>query len=185
MYFPAGTFTASAAGFYYVTMTSTTVGTVYSNLYVSGIPTIPASPALVTTGAGAYVQTTGAAVDALSIPVPGGTLGANGAIEIDCLVSNINNANNKTIVVKYSSAPILSLALTATLTFNAIGKIVNVGVIGRQIAFVSTALGTSVNATTQYSIDSGINQNIIATLQLAVDTDYMVLQRVGIRLIKS
>ncbi len=59
LYFPANAIAAgSAAGKYYCQMSSTTVGVIFNNTYVSGTPVVPTSPtAFVTTGPGAYTQT--------------------------------------------------------------------------------------------------------------------------------
>ena len=88
MYFPAGAcFTSSPAGCYYVAMTSTTVGTVYTNFLTPGtIPYIPGTsnnPALGTAVVGpgtAYTQA--AFVQLLAIPIPGNSMGLNGAIKL-------------------------------------------------------------------------------------------------------
>lgn len=79
MYFPGSAFSGSAAGFYYVTMTSGTAGTVYSNTYTSGIPQVPASPTLVTTGAGSYVAVT-AATTICSFNMSANIMGPNGIL---------------------------------------------------------------------------------------------------------
>jgi hypothetical protein len=75
----------SAAGYYFARFSSTTVATVYNNVYTpgSGVPTIPASPtAFVTTGPGVYTQVASPA-NPFSISVPANALTLNGKIEID------------------------------------------------------------------------------------------------------
>ena len=82
MYFPANCITGSnVAGFYWTIMSSTTLGTVYNNVYTPGTTDprdYPVSPT-------AFSGTTGSAITAanadrtmFSSVIPGGTLGPNG-----------------------------------------------------------------------------------------------------------
>ena len=77
LYLPANAIEAgSAAGLYFAQMSSTTVGTVYNNTYTSGKHAIPSSPtAFVTTGPGAYTQTTGSDITLLLTTLSGGAIG--------------------------------------------------------------------------------------------------------------
>ena len=97
MYFPAGAWTGSTAGMYYVSMSSTTVGQVYTNQYTGGVPVIPSSPAAVSTGAGAYTQTTGTYLTVLSYSLPGGVAGPSGSITSKFLISASNSAGAKIV----------------------------------------------------------------------------------------
>jgi len=104
MYFPANAWTGSTAGWYYVTMTSSTAGTVYSNTYTTGTPVIPTSPTLVTTGAGAYTGVTGAVIG------PNFTIPANSftndkaTLKLITQGSNSSSGGAKTIKLYTSSA---------------------------------------------------------------------------------
>lgn len=98
-YFPAGAvYAGSAAGFYWMTMSSDTAGTVYDTTYVPGTTSgeRPASPtAISAAGPGAYTGETAQIVVASTV-LPGGALGLNGSLRVTQAVSTINNANNKT-----------------------------------------------------------------------------------------
>jgi hypothetical protein len=98
MYFPAGAWTGSTAGWYYVTMSSTTSGLVYSNTYTTGIPTIPTSPTLVTTGAGAYTGVSGSPLAGPNISIP-----ANVLINSAGLRANLSQGNNSSAGAKIMS----------------------------------------------------------------------------------
>ena len=101
-YFPAGAvYAGSAAGFYWMTMSSDTAGIVYDNIYTPGTTSgeRPASPtAISAAGPGAYTGET-ATIVAVSVPLPGGALGLNGSLRVMQVVAANNNANNKTAVV--------------------------------------------------------------------------------------
>lgn len=96
--FAAGAiFSGSAAGWYFTQSTSATAGTVFNNPYVSGTPTIPATPTpFVTTGPGAYTGVTGAVIGP-QITIPAGMPGPNGVIRTSLLSSVPQTLNNKTI----------------------------------------------------------------------------------------
>lgn len=101
-------YAGSAAGIYFVKMSSTTAGTVYNiTLPVGKAPYVPtlieqASNTFVCTGAGAF--TGNVATDVfISIPVPGGLLGANGALFITANFSG-NGAGNPTASVGFGAA---------------------------------------------------------------------------------
>ena len=98
-YFPAGAvYAGSAAGFYWMTMSSSTEGTVYDTTYVPGTTSgeRPASPtAISAAGPGAYTGET-VEIIAASATLPGGALGLNGSLRVTQAVAANNNANNKT-----------------------------------------------------------------------------------------
>lgn len=77
-----GNATANPAGWYFTKLTTTTTGTVYKDRYVSGKPTIPATPAAIVqpTAVGSWVpqplQTFA------RVLIPANSLGANGAIRL-------------------------------------------------------------------------------------------------------
>ena len=102
MYFPAGAWTGSAAGWYYVTMSSTTSGLVYSNTYTTGNPTVPSSPSLVTTGAGAYTGVT-TSVLGPNVSIPSDILNnRNGSrLKLSLPISHSNNSAGAKTVSPY------------------------------------------------------------------------------------
>jgi hypothetical protein len=99
LYFPANAvYSGSAAGFYYVVMSSTTAGTIYADTYVPGnIPVIPGSPtAISATGPGAYTGVTTETTLAQWI-LHGGSLGPLGLHRLIAKLGFYNSANNKQI----------------------------------------------------------------------------------------
>lgn len=103
LYFSAGAlYSGSVAGSYWTIMSSPVAGTVYNNMMSSGVPRAPASATpIVATGPGIYTTTTVETV-LLSIVLPGGTLGLNGALRGTMWVGGNNNSNSKTFRQKYN-----------------------------------------------------------------------------------
>lgn len=110
IYLPANAISVgSAAGWYWYVGTTTTTGTVYNNTYTSGPvkQSIPSTPtAFVTTGPGAYTQSTSvtADFDGPKITVPANSIGANGSLELYSLFTVPNNANTKPVAIKESGS---------------------------------------------------------------------------------
>jgi hypothetical protein len=116
IYLPAGAIAGGAAGLYYCQFTSTTVGKVYAHyvdasLNVRFVPYVQNSPTVAIGSGSAYTQTT-SEVNLVSILIPGGTLGPNGMVIADVLGSTLNDANNKTFNIKFSSFYFFTLVLT-------------------------------------------------------------------------
>ena len=176
MYFPAGSWTSSTAGFYYVVMSSTTAGLVYSDKYTSGQPTIPAAPTLVTTGAGAYVQTTGASLTAFSITVPGNTIGANGKFSMALQCVNNNSATSKYYYTSFGgnsqfyTGQTTNQSAPINIPFNWINR----GVANKQfvIQYPSLAAQSGTQLTTATTIDTTTNQTASVLLYLNAVTDW-------------
>lgn len=101
LYYPAGTWTGSTAGWYWTVFTNSTTATVYSNTYTTGQPVAPTSLNLVTTGAGAYVGVTGNVLGP-NITTPANCIAPNNLIKTFLGVSNNNSAGAK--VTGFSSS---------------------------------------------------------------------------------
>jgi hypothetical protein len=176
MYFPANAIEAgSAAGWYYVVMSSTTAGTIYNNVYTSGKPTIPASPtAFVTTGPGAYTQTTGADITALSITIPGGTLGKNGVMSNIPAIFTNSTAGLKLFRLKMGGSTLNSFGFTTSLESFLYGLFKNLGASNANISNNVAGLGSNAsNSPTLTAINMAADQTLTVTLQLATATDYI------------
>ena len=189
LYFPTGAISAgSAAGWYYTVMSSTTAGTVYNNVYISGTPTIPGTPtAFVTTGPGAYTQTTGAAITGYTLSVLGGVCGLHGGLFVDILASYNNTAGNKIINTFFSTYKFGTTTQTTSESYYGITGFVNRGSLTNQISRSLNTMGTGVSASNplQGAINSATNQNLTIQVQLATATDYIVIERVGVNVTPS
>lgn len=172
VWLPAGAIqAASPAGWYYTVFSSATAGTVYQQTYSSGTPTIPGSPTpWVSTGPGAFTQTTGA-VTAWALSIPGGTLGVNGALRLGASWAYSNSANNKTMSAAYGAFTFQSSTQTTSTGLGVVSGFQNSGATGNQASMLSPGNGTVLWG----AIDSTAAQTLALTAQLANATDYIVL----------
>lgn len=187
LFFPANAICTAGtggntAGFYFTQMSSATAGTVFNNTYTSGKPTIPASPtAFVCTGPGAYTQVL-TVQTLISFPLSGGFLGIQGRFEMYDLWSVNNSANNKILTTALGASNIQTQTLTTSASFAALQWVTNRGVQNAQVLSPPGAAvpAASATANTFLAIDTSVNQNITATGQLAVATDFIVLESMTI-----
>lgn len=190
LYLPAGAIvTGSAAGWYYAVMSSATAGVVYNNVYTTGQPTIPASPAaFATTGPGAYAGVTGY-INGPTATVPAGLLGVNGQVEWNLVGYQNSSAGSKQVSPNLGGSFISGYVAAASSAAPNSGRwlAVNCGVQNRQ-SFHDSYVGQPGYATGGYgtaSIDTSINQIAAITLQHAVATDWVMLLNYGITAIPN
>lgn len=183
LYFPAGAIVAgSAAGWYYTVMAGTTSGTVYNNVYTSGNPTVPTSPTpFVTTGPGAYTQTTAVDIPSLSVSVPANALGLYGGIDF-ALTAIVNNTAGTKTGKGFYGATAFEIITAVNNTFTSvIGGFSNAGLANKQYQntqdFAIGLVGGASYTPTTGAINSAAAQDAKITLKLAVATDYMILVR--------
>lgn len=180
LYLPAGAIaTASAAGWYYTVMTTTTAGTVYNNTYSSGLPGIPGAAALTafaTTGPGAYTGATTAQA-ALTFTLPGNYMGPHGVLEISAVLGFNASTNNKTVTFKVGSSTIFSLveATTGVKSYQPYVQWANQGATGAQVAATVGTPGSSTTAQTYTAIDTTTAQTITVNVTDATATDYIII----------
>lgn len=174
LYFPANAIEAgSAAGLYFVQMSSTTLGTIYNNTHTSGKPTIPSSPtAFATTGPGAYTQTTATDITILSFTLPGGAMGANGSLFLYPQEVVNSSGNNKIFRLK------LEASTTNTHIWAAVGQssspmvIRNKGVQNRNVSNNAAGLTTGGTGPVHTTIDTAADVTLTLTANLANAADY-------------
>lgn len=180
MYFPANAiYAGSTAGWYYVVMPSTSAGTIYNNTYASGTPVVPSAPTpFVTTGPGAYMQVSGAAVTALSVTVPGGSMGPHGRVVMNLMGSSANNASNKLVEVYLGGQAIMSQTFAAYNTFRFVGEVQNLAV-DHQIGSFYAGIGAVAVDWLRRSVNTAVDQALAATLRLTnAATDFVILEGV-------
>ncbi len=190
-------FAGSAAGWYLVQFSSTTVGTIFNNTYVAGTqPSIPPQNALVpivAAGPGAYTAATGATVGP-SFSINGSMVGPSGGVlNLTMMVAVNNSAGAKTPLLSINAVTLLSSALTTT-TGNVYQQTVfcraqpvnNVANAFQnpQVAFGATA-GALGAQTPAYSATTGLERGALGvaptfsvSLNVAVATDFIVLEGV-------
>ena len=177
MWFPAGAWTGSSAGMYYVSMTSTTAGTVYSNQYTGGTPTIPTSPTLVTTGSGAYTQTTGVALSLLSYPMPANIMGINGKLNTSVTFSAANTAGSKKITpwAQFLTMTQSNIGFTVGVSSISNTSVANIGSTGKQVTQTTPNFAAGYQLA-QSSNDTTQALSLVTQGQIATATDWIVIQ---------
>ena len=191
MWFPAGAWTGSTAGMYYVAMTSTTVGTVYSNQYTGGVATIPSSPTIVTTGVGAYVQTISTGVTVLTYAMAGGVMGATGKITSAYAASTSTSSSGGTALAK-QIYPLMFNGVTSVSALNNGTANLLYGSTSRQNVGLQTSQIEAGNAgyfgqgntgaINKTSVNTGVAVTLGFALQLAAATDWIILQSYSLQL---
>lgn len=188
VWMPAGAIASgSAAGWYYATFSTTQAATVFNNIYTSGTPAIPGSPTpFVTTGPGAYTQTTGSDIAAYTLVIPGNAIGVNGTVFMMALRTQNSSAGAKTFTGNYGSYAFGTVAQTTTLDTTQDGGFSNRGVTNVQVPLGNATLtysGGSAVPPVFGAIDSTSSQNFVINLQLATATDTMTLENIVVQLI--
>lgn len=178
LYFPANAIVAgSAAGLYYTVLATTTTGTIFNNTYSSGIPSIPTTPTpFVTTGPGAFTQTTASDITLLSLPISANAMGPNGTLLSYLRWTMNSSANNKILSAKLNAISEYTNTLTTVAIYEHIIAISNRGVVNRQQAsrpnnpgFGGGTSGTTTNTT----VDTSAAMTLNITGQIALATDFL------------
>lgn len=178
MHFPANAWTGSADGWYYVLMNSATTGLVYSNTYTTGMPTIPTSPTLVTTGAGAYTQVTAGYYLGPNFVIPANSITPFGSIEAISICESNSSVGTKQITWYQNAALQTSLYNTAAnkskQTYVSMACIGKLGTQALQADFSNSG-----NADLPYNNNFATSQTIYISFTLATATDYCACQYVA------
>lgn len=181
LYFPAGAvYSGSTAGFYWTVMSSTTLGTVYNNTYVPGTSSfdIPASPtAVVDAGPGAYTGVT-SEITAISVTVPGGSLGKHGILFYEQYSAFNNTAGNKRVLMRLAGTAMEDRYTTTEQGSAQRIGFMNRGSQARQTKARSSSLtgfmpmGAPAEDTT---VDTSVDCAATISLVTAVATDWIIL----------
>ena len=180
---PANAIVGGAAGLYWVVMSSTTVGQVYTNFAdpaTEFIPSIPSGALVAAVGSNAaYTQTTGADITLVNATLAGGSLGLNGTLETKLFESHPSNANNKTFRNKLGGTTFLAIAATTSLTSSTLGFATNRGVANAQTTGAQTASSFGINTIPALYLGVDTSAAVASTItgQLAVATDFIVFER--------
>jgi len=189
LWIPVNGFTAStpaAAGFYWATGSSTSVGLCTGVTMAStggAVPTaarIAAAPAVTTLNRWLTQQTTVVAA-AVTATIPANTMGASGKLRTELLTSYNNSAGAKTISLNFGGTAVLTQAPTTTTGARYNNTVSNRGV-ARQVyptATMATAYTESVDVAT-VNLTMGINTAadvaVTVDMTIAANTDIHILE---------
>lgn len=181
-YFPINVISAAtAAGVYYMQCVSTTVCTIYNNVLSTGTPAVIGSPtAFSTTGTGAFTQTTGSYLTAVSITLTGGTMGPNGSLTMSARGICVSDANAKLMQFGFGGQGGGLTSVTTTAWAPLARTISNLGSASLQQLYPNSAgaaLDTTATSTgyQQLSINTASNVTLAMQLRLATATDWIGL----------
>lgn len=118
-----------------------------------------------------------------TIVIPGGSLGANGRIEIDTIWSYTNSANNKIMRVKFGATTYTQITATTTASCRLSTLIWNRSATS-QVAYTSVASGFGPSTGTIVTGSSDTNGDVSVTItgQLASGAETMTLEAYGVRI---
>src|SRR5574343_250005 len=184
MYFIAGAlYSGSVAGWYYTEMSTATLGTVYDNKYVSGIPALPSTKTpIVSASIGAYTQST-SSIDSVVIQLGKCLFGRNGFATCTPAFIYPSSANGKSMQVMLNDTLVHNKTRTTSTISTPLIDIRSRGTVPKQITTTSDSatysLGAS-NTTYASSIDTTENVRLTVRMSIAVATDYIILDSISI-----
>lgn len=163
------------AGLYYATFSSTTAMQVWTDAAATTKPT---------TVAGAYTPTTATDILLASTALGADSMGLNGGLRIQTGVSTSNNANSKQSKIKLSGSQVATTQSYASGLGGAHSALVRNR--GSKSAQSSHAIGSyGASSPTFATIDTTVALNVELYGQIAVATDYLILDAYTIELIPS
>jgi len=116
--------------------------------------------------------------------IPANTLGANGILRVMAGYGHTNNANNKTVRVRFGGTAFTTVVTTTAANCQIMSIIYNLNSTSAQGSIPHVGLGTTTAAAVSGSIDTTQNQDIIVTGQLANTGDTITLYAVFVEVIK-
>lgn len=182
-------FAGSAAGAYFCVMASTTTGQVFNvqpTLVGNQIP-IPANPTpFVSTGPGAFTQTTAASVVAFTLVLPGNSMGAHGSVKMKGLFSCNSSASTKIGQFIFGASATGGASNTTNLGQPVEHEIRNRGFTNSQVVEAGGGYLVSAGAPLEAANDTTAPMNLTFNLQLAtVATDTCQWDAMRIDLVRS
>lgn len=188
---PAGAVSGGAAGLYWATFSSTTVGAVKS-LFAD--PAQPFTPyvssgvlvAAVGSGAG-YTQTTNANITLVNLTVPGGVMGPNGQL-VDTREFSYNTAvGTKSISVNFGGSGVMgSNRTTAGGHDQFTSRIKNRGLQNSNSAYSASEASTSaVVPYANFNINTAVDQSYVLTGNIDTATNYVVIESFLLQVLPS
>ena len=185
---PAGAVVGGSAGLYWAVMSSTTAGQVYTTFIDPSNEFVPYIPSNVVAAVGsnsAYTQATNADVTLVNVTLPGGAMGLYGGVEVDQQWSHPNNANTKTERVALAGSLLGSFFGTTSVHETRNIRARNKGVENRQISTGPVGYGQSTTSPIYISVDTSITTSITLIGQIAVATDYVIIEACTVKVMPS
>lgn len=119
---------------------------------------------------------------AITIPVPGGMLGPNGAIDVEAVFTHTNNANAKTLRVKFGGTTYQVYNMASGAATRVYATVYNSGSVSAQEGSNQLGFGITTNTLVTGAADTSQTQNLLLTVQKGTAGDAVVLKWVRIRI---
>lgn len=196
IYLPAGAIVGGAAGMYYATFSSTTVGSVKTDFVDSTTAAftayIPTSP-VAAVGAGAYAQTTGSDIPLANVTIPGGLMGPNGKGKLMQRWAHAQTAGNKTPKNLLGGSNFASTTVTTSSCTFGQSTFDNRGAENSQLIAstgsinnFNSAGGASLGSTfASLAINTVVDQAVKLTANIAVATDFLMIESFSLEVIPA
>ena len=135
----------------------------------------------------AAVALTGTTVETTlaTITIPAGLIGSNGKVKLYPLWSTTNNANGKTLRVKFPLGAVYTAAASNTVHVSGLVIIRNLGSesVQRVSSGMAAGLGGTISSIARSTIDTSVATTLTITGQLAVGTDTMTLEGLFVEIV--
>lgn len=179
LYFPAGAvYAGSVAGLYWVVMSSTTLGTIYNNIYTTpGALTPPVTPTpIVAAGPGIYAGAL-TIINLFGIVIPGGLLGSNGSFSCRLITRMNNTAGAKLIYGDYAGTRLIYAGTGSSFGVNYDVGFANANNENQQVATAqSFGYPALVSANLYGAVDSTVDQSFIMKGSISAATDWHIIE---------
>lgn len=159
-----------------------------SRANAKGIRPGPSGPYFISDGAASTALTgTTSETTLKTITIPANTLGVSGTLVIRVALSLTNNANGKTLRVRFGGTQFLSLSVSSFASHNSETRIQNRNATNSQIAppNISTIWGGTTSAVVTGSVDTTLDQAITITGQLTNAADSFTVESVIVEVIPT
>ena len=188
-YLPANAMGATlAAGWYYAIFSSTSAGTLYNNVYSSGVPAPPATAtafAASTFTDATWLTQSVTEIASLSLTIPANSMGKSGQIEFVWSADYTNDGNSKTLKVKFGGTTLLTTTLSTTVSNQQYVRIANRGATNLQVCGPpnsTSGLGSSTSTLSASSIDTTADTTLAMSQQIASNVDMLILDNFLMRI---
>jgi hypothetical protein len=184
VYLPAGAVSGGLAGFYWcaATQTATANGILQVTTTFTatmGVPYIPRGPVVNAVGSGSNFTGVTTQQTLASAVVPGGAMGANGALRSTAQVSVPNTANTKTFRQRLGSGDVAGWSVGGPSAFIRDQRTVtNRGAQNIQSIYYDGiyGFGSLTGAATQITVDTSVSQNYTLGGNIVNSTDFCILE---------
>lgn len=150
-------------------------------VFSDGVRWVPNGVQLIGRGAApSSVTGTTAETTLATVTIPAGLLGVNGSLRVVSTLSLTNNANSKTLRIRYGGTPFITNFPSGSASSGTDATVSNRGAANSQVASFGSSAYSGGNATSSVStgaVDSTANQDVTVTMQLGTGTDTVTLER--------